>query len=272
MPLDIAKFITQFKETLQTYKGSVLFVRKHRLWEGFWKYGWVSRLLIIGGLFMGLKFFGIFFKWLNVFRTSETAEMMSVVSGMFTDIFEEGYADLFSGGTKYLMLILLEVIIFHVCRRTLEILRGTAEADLSFNAFIKAQVRMLKLGLFVWILEVVFGALIGIPLSIFGLGFIKPGFVFAAQCFFLGFAVIDNYNEQFDLEINESLKYTVQYTGVALAIGIVLYILMLIPIAGPIAGPLLATVTATLVMYKIAEIPKPKPKEAMATADPEETV
>lgn len=269
MQLDITKFIPQFKETLQTYKGSVLFVRKHRLWEGFWTYGWVSRLLVFAGLFMGLKFFGIFFKWLNVFRTAETTQMMTVVSGMFTDFFKEGYAELFSGETKYFMLILLEVIIFHVCRRTIEVLRGSTEADLSFNAFVKAQVRMFKIGLIAWILETIVAALIGVSLGIFGMGFLKPGIVFAAQCFFLGFAVIDNYNEQFELEIKESLKYTLQYTGVALAIGVVLYILMLIPIVGPIAGPILAAVTATLVMFRISDVHE---KGRAVVAEPGETV
>lgn len=258
-----AELIPQFVHTLRSHITAVRFTRKHKLWEGFWRYGWVSKMLILIALFIGLKFFGIFMKWINQFREADSEEMMVVVSGMFTDFYNSGYAELFSGGTKYFMLILLEVIIFHMCRRTLEILNGKYEAALGFNDFIKAQIRMLKVGLYSWVLEIVVAALAGVGLGIFGISFLEDGIVFIAQCYFLGWAVVDNYNEQFGLTINESLKYTSQYFGIALAVGAVLYIIMLIPIAGPIVGPIIAAVTATIVMYDLSDLHlRPKPEEA----------
>ena len=258
-----AELIPQFVHALGSHLRAVRFTRKHKLWQGFWRYGWVSKLLILGGLFMGLKFFSIFVEWIEQFREADSEKMMVVISGMFTDFFNSGYAELFSGGTKYLMLILLEVIIFHMCRRTLEILNGKYEAALGFNDFIKAQIRMFKVGIYSWILEIVVSALAGIGLGIFSIGFLENGVVFIAQCYFLGWAVVDNYNEQFGLTINESLKYTSQYFGIALAVGAVLYIIMLIPIVGPIAGPIIAAVTATIVMYELSDLHlRPKTEEA----------
>lgn len=259
--LNYKDLIPQFIQTLLSHQRAVRFTKKHKLWEGFWKYGWVSKLLLLVGLIIGLKFFGIFFQWFNKFREADTAHMMTVVSGMFTDFFTEGYGELFNGGTKYMMLVMLEVIIFHMCRRTLELLHGKYEAELGFKDFVNAQVRMLKVGLHSWILEIIFATIISFILGILGFKFLKDGFIFAAQCYFLGWAVVDNYNEQFNLTINESFKYTFQYAGVALAVGAVLYILMLIPIVGPIIGPIVAAVTATMVMYELSDLHLPTQPE-----------
>ncbi len=262
LKLKPAELIPQFVHTLRSHHRAVRFTRKHKLWEGFWKYGWVSKLLILAGIFIGLKFFSIFMKWINQFRATDADEMMFAISGMFTDMFNSGYAELFSGSTKYLMLVLLEVIIFHMCRKTLEILHGKYEAALGFKDFVKAQVRMLKVGLYSWILEIVISALVGVGLGIFSIGFLKDGMVFLAQCYFFGWVVVDNYNEQFGLSISDSLKYTLQYAGVALAVGAVLYVVMLIPVAGTILGPLMAAVTATMVMYELSDLHlRPEPAE-----------
>ena len=70
-------------------------------------------------------------------QTSEQGISFNILGDLIGDTLEEGY-DLFKmSGFKYAILILLEVVIFHFARKTLEILTGEkAEANLS--SFIKA--------------------------------------------------------------------------------------------------------------------------------------
>lgn len=85
--------------------------------------------------------------------------------------------------------------------------------------------------------------------------FMKPVLVFAVQCYYLGFTIVDNYNEQFGLSIKDSAKYTYQnHLGVALGVGLILNILLFIPVLGVVVGPLLSAVTATLVMYQLSDL------------------
>ena len=263
-------FVEHFKLTLRSHQRAFLFIKKHRLWDGFWKYGWVSRFLIFTSIVMGLKFLGVFVKWIGQASHTEGRQMMSVASGMFTDLYNESLGDLFSGNMHYFMLILLEVIIYHVIRRTLEMLFGDLP-DPNFKDFIRAQVRMLGVGFVSIVLGKVVTMVIGIPLGMMGIWhFSEPVVSKVVQFYFLGFAVVDNYNEQFHLKIKESLKYTWRYAGVALAIGVVLYVLMAIPIIGPIAGPILASVTATLVMYEVSDLHLHKREELDKLVDDED--
>jgi len=65
-----------------------------------------------------------------------TAGFTSALDGFFS----EGYDLFVLGGLKYVILILMEVIIFHFARRTLEVKTGET-IDTSLKVFIEAQVR-----------------------------------------------------------------------------------------------------------------------------------
>jgi uncharacterized protein YacL len=272
MLLKQRELVAQFLLTLRTHQRAFLFVKKHRLWDGFWKYGWVSRFLIFVGIIMGLKFLGIFVKWIGEASHTDSVHMMSVASGMFTDLYNESIGDLFNGNMHYFMLILLEVIIFHVIRRTLEVLFGDLP-DPTLKDFIRAQVRMFAVGIIGIVLGKIVTVLIGIPLGMMGIwSFSKPIVEKIVQFYFLGFAVVDNYNEQFHMKIKDSLKYSLRYGGVSLGVGIVLYVLMAIPVIGPIAGPILASVTATLVMFEVSDLHLHKREELNKLAGDEDEI
>ncbi|MBK8505119.1 MAG: hypothetical protein IPL46_24685 [Saprospiraceae bacterium] len=109
---------------------------------------------------------------------------------------------------------------------------------------------MIKVSIFTFAMELVASIAIKVVLSILGFDLIKGVLLFLTQCFFLGFVMIDNYNEIHHLEIKESYKHTLKYAGVAVGIGIVLYVLIIIPVIGPFAGPMIAAIAATLVMHE----------------------
>jgi hypothetical protein len=265
-------FVAQFLLTLRTHQRAVLFVKEHRLWVGFWNYGWVSRFLIFVAIIIGLKFFGIFAKWIGEASHTDSAHMMSVASGMFSDMYNQGFKEIFTGNMHFIMLILLEVLIFHIIRRTLEVLFG-ALPEPTLKDFIRAQMRMFVVSIIAIVLGKIAASLIGIPLNMIGIErFSEPVVEKIIEFYFLGFVVVDNYNEQFHLKIKESLKYTLRYSGVALAVGTVLYVLMVIPIIGPIIGPIVASVTATLVMYEVSDLHLHKREELNKLAGDEEEI
>ena len=128
-------YLIQFRDTMLTNSDAVIFIRKNKLWVGFWKYGWVAKALVILAVLLGLKVLSTFWGWWNTSEMDDAGGAAASVGHLFQNVAFEGYEFLFVGGMKYIMLILLEVIIFHMCRGTLEILTGKT-SDLSFNSFV----------------------------------------------------------------------------------------------------------------------------------------
>lgn len=252
--LDKVPFLNQFIDTIKGHWEATEFIIKYRPWSGFWNYGWVSSLLLSLAILSGFKFFNVFMNWFEQFKSHENTNSFVEMGLLFESMALESYNFLFSGSIKYIMLILLEVVIFHLCRRTMEIL-SKEESKPTFKEFLKAQIRMIKAVFRTYILEMIFTALIKFSFNMLdAYAFLEPAFIFTVQCYFLGFLVIDNYNEQFHLSIKDSAKYTKQFAGVAIAIGLVLNVFLLIPLIGPIVGPMIAAVTVTLIMYRISDL------------------
>ncbi|MCB0571318.1 MAG: hypothetical protein KDC66_16215 [Phaeodactylibacter sp.] len=244
----------QFRYTLFRLPEAYHFIREQKLWQGLGKYSWLTKVLMFLAVVLALKFFSIFFGWMQGFRPHSAGEAfngMGVLAGRF---FKEGFGFLWNGGTKYGIVILAEVLVYHFSRRALDIINGE-EASVKMNDFVHAQVRSLKVGLYAWAIEMVISIMLNVFFGIFAwVAWIKPALLFAAQCYLLGFAIVDNYNEQYGLTIKESLRYTLRYAGVAVGIGLPTYLLLLIPLVGPIAGTILTSVAATLVMFKLSDL------------------
>lgn len=252
----IKEYYEQFLYAVYTIPEAAILTRRKRLWEGFWRYGWVSRLLIILAIIAGVKFFDLLFDWFGQVDTSNPASVASSVGSFFTDVAAEELEFLFSGGLKYAMLALMEILIFHITRRTYQILSGK-DSDASFKAFLRAQVRMLKVTLRSYVLEMIIVALINAAISM--MNFLSPlGWIaiVGVQAYYMGFTIIDNYFEQFHMTIRESIRESRRYLGIVLALGLILQLFFIIPVLGTIVGPLLATVAATMIMFELGEAHK----------------
>ncbi len=244
----------QFRVTLQKHLEAVFFIREHRVWEGFWSYGWVIRMLIVIGILLSLKFLSIIFGWYSEADTSTASAALSSLGNLFSKIGSEGFNFVFAGGMKYVILILLEVVIFHVSRRTLTILLNE-DSKASLDAFIKAQIRMIKVSARSWVMEIIFTMIIKIAIGIVGfLGFLQPVLIFAVHCYYIGFAMLDNYHEQFGMSIKDSARYARNFVGVSLGVGLILQGLMLVPVVGTIVGPFVGAVAVTLAMYQLSDL------------------
>jgi hypothetical protein len=250
---NIKEFSEQFRYTLASFYESVILIRRHKLWSGFWKYGWVSRFLIFIAALIGLKMLGNLSALTDLFQVRSTSQALASMGNIMQQTAMDTYSLFTDNSMKYVMLILLEVLIFHACRQTLSIIGHDAESA-SFQNFLNAQVRMIKVGVFAWAM----GLILSIPVKVFfGLfsfmDFLEPIFIYLIHSFFLGFAIMDNFNEQFKLTIKESYRFSQTFLGVGLAIGIAVNALLQIPLLGVIVAPLLAAVTATLVLYAETE-------------------
>lgn len=249
------KFIETFLEhlhlTLRQHVLSVKFIVKYKIWEGFWEYGWVARLLVIIGIILGLKLVSLYFSVLAGVWEIDLFYSVSAVSSVVWDSLAQNFLD---GGYKYAVLILLEIVIFHVSRRTVSILTGVQEEP-SFENFVKAQIRMIKVSFRAWITEAVLVSIIGAVLSDFEVfNLLESVLVFCLSCYFIGLGVVDNYNEQFGLSIKESFQFTKKYIGVAFGAGLVLQLFFLVPVAGTVIGPFLSSVAVALAMFKLTDL------------------
>lgn len=253
----------QFLYVFHSIGGALRFTRKHRLWEGFLGYGWVSRLAMILAVLAGLQFLSVLTKYLKRIDVTDPISTMGVMGNFLQDVIKAEYNFLFAGGMKYLMLIFLEVLIFHITRRSLAIFKlKTGEPTL--KAFINAQVRMIQISIVCFFMESILsgvakGALQVTPIP----DFLIPALIFPIQCFFTGVPVVDNFYEQYNYSIKQSLKTIRPYAGVAIALGLILNILFLIPVLGSILGPFLAAITSVLVMYELSELGKRKDQGAL---------
>lgn len=245
-------FAADFRFGIEKCKNAIDFIKEHRLWMGFWKFNWVFRLLVVAGLIAGWKLFNIFQHWFSAVGSSNPIEFTMNLGTLFSGVFSEGYSFFFLGGFKYIVLILVEIIVFHFVRRTQEILTGDLQ-DFTPNTFIRAEIRMIKIVARNFVIESILMFLVGTALSAFGLGWLKAPFFLLIQAYFLGFAVLDNYFELYGMTIKQSAKLTAFYPGLSVAVGLVTYSLLLIPLLGAFLAPFLVGVAAPLAMHEIRE-------------------
>lgn len=250
----IGTYVSQFLQTLVAIPEAIEFSRKNKLWVGFWKYGWVAKLLIGLGILVGIQFVSCVWENLEQWSSDQDHNAVMKFGTLTSNVLEESYNFLFTGGLKYVMLLLMEVVIFHMCRRTLEILTGET-GELTVKTFVKAQIRMIKIAAVCFGLEIACGVCIKIAFNLVpAFDFLEPTVKLLVHTYFIGFLILDNYHEQFDLKIKASVKYGYGFIGVGLACGLLLNAAMLVPIAGPILGPMLAAIVVTLVMFRLSDL------------------
>ena len=256
LPRTFSEYFTQFRHTMEIYPRTWKFFKKYRLWEGDWDYRWLSRLLALIAIVIGLKMLSIFSNWWSNAHFNSISETVSQMGALAGDIFQNGYSLIYASGLKYVMFMLLYVATAHFCVRTLAILSGREPEVVTFQTALKDQIRAFKVYIRCWIMELIISS---IMLSIFfgifkSIAFLETPAVFLVSCYFVGFAVVDGYNDIFGLSIKESMKYTRNYIGIALATGLVAQLLMTVPVFGPILMPVVSGIATTIAMYELADL------------------
>lgn len=245
-----AQTIYEFLSPFLSMSESMDFLKEHKIWRGLRSYGFLSVLLIILGVAFGIVLVYFLIDAIRVVddyahSDMDTASMLGSIGDRFNQSF-------LLGGSKYMILILMEIIIFHVIGKTLTILKGSPQ-DLSFKGFVRAQKRMIKVAIRSWALEILVIAVVSLGLRIVGLSSIKPLPVFMIQAYFLGFALIDNYFERMGLHIKASAALAFNHAGLTLGLGVILSFFLTIPIVGPIFGMMLVSVMACLICHEMEQ-------------------
>lgn len=234
--------LRRYVDALFQYPRSYYYIREHRLWDGFHRYPWVTILLALAGAYTALQLLGDLAQWFSTLTTPATTDPAD-----FTQQ-QKGLAR--ASGLKYLTLVLVEVIIFHSVNRAIQLQRGLPPEAPTFRQFLRAQYRMILVSLRSWLKEIIATAILSAVCGFLGLPLLKALLLFIVQAYYVGFAMLDNYNERLGLSLTQSAALTRRHADVALGVGTVVYFLLLIPLVGTLIGPLLGGVTATLVLHR----------------------
>lgn len=151
---------------------------------------------------------------------------------------------LFSGSLKFLLLIFLEVLIYHFAVKTNNILKKTNKI-LAFKEFSTAQIRMIKVMGRKWIAGLLMYIIISIACGITGTAYLKDTIMFLVYGYYMGFAFLDNYLEQFHFSIKKSATCIQSHFGAATVFGLFTSLVMNVPLIGPLVVPFLCAIAAT---------------------------
>lgn len=156
---------------------------------------------------------------------------------------------IFSGGFKYFVIILMNMLIGHFCGRIIGMMGGF-EKLITFKSYLKTQIRVLQLGLTNWIFEI----LAGVAVSIFCGLFFNDTFEMIGKkiihMFFLGYLFFDSYYDYFGLKTKESRNEILHHLLTVTVAGGVAWVVMSIPYIGPLMGPIICSVAVTIFLAR----------------------
>jgi len=252
--VDLTKGFAQIPEAFKVLISTPAFIKKHQLWKGFWEHSWVSVFsVIIAIAFTFILYNNIHDYFLpnngieiniptedidegiKAFEKAANDSMDGAKSGFETgkksltkvkESLEGEHKPLFSGSLKFLLLIFLNKV-------------------LKFKNFSKAQIRMTKVMVRKWIYGLIMFILVSILCGIVGKSYLRDFIMFSIYGYYMGFAFLDNYLEQFNFSIKESAKCVQSHFGAATVFGLFTSIVMNIPIIGPLTVPFLCAIAAT---------------------------
>lgn len=227
-------------------------MRNHRLWEGLREYGWVARSLVIIGVLLAMYMISEAMDWFGSHADAPLSAMMIGGDSLLLKWLEEAYESMSGGVLNWVVLVLLEVVIYHFMRRTIQIvLKKNMEKAHTFKPFLDAQIRMIQVSFYAVIVQ-------GILLNIFEAfndGWLYWIFSIFVQSTLLGFVIADNYNEQFELTITQSRRNLYRgYIGICFGLGLPLLLMMKVPVLGTLLGPLVTSVTAAIVLRERSDL------------------
>ena len=247
MPIpDTKNLLSQMMSAFQFLRQTPDFIIRRKLWKGYMDTGWIAKLVVLGAIMFSYFFItGI----IGLFTQPPQAEVTEQgTSVMMSKLNMLGDKLILSGSMKYLVLILMETMIFHFAVKTYEYLSGI-KRELTIKDFVHAEIRMIKVSIRSWFYELIISIVVMAILKLFGFKILSNISFFLIQSYFIGVAFIDNYNEQSGIKIKESFAIAYNHMGAAVLIGMVAYVLFLVPLIGIVITPFICAVATTFYMY-----------------------
>jgi len=243
----VLDFAYQVKNCINAMRDTIPFIQQHELWKGMRDHKFVAGILAIISLLFSVFVLGdIVSVFGDVIKGDVVQSGLSSNMGEVSDaVKKEGKDAFFSGGTRYLLIILLEVVIFHFAVKTLSILTQEKRSPV-FKDFLNAEFRMISVMFRNFLKGLVIHFFIYIAFSIFGIKDLTSVVMFFVYAYFIGFAFFDNYNEQFGKTIRESQGIIKQHRWASTTLGITVSGLIFVPFIGPVIAPILASIAAII--------------------------
>jgi len=244
---NLQEFIPQGLRIAFITRESYDFFRQHKLWAGIFRHKWIVLVtVVLSAFFTYFLFTELYELVFNLIQEDDQASD-AADSGIASKIAKLGTNIL--GGSKFLLLIVMEIVIFHFSVKTLEIL-NQEKYETTFGMFIKAELRMIKVMLRIAIKSFIIQILLNVVLSILGIDQLVPLLMFIVNSYFIGFAFFDNYNEQQQLNIKESDLCIRKHSGAATTLGIFASVGLLIPFFGALLVPIFGAITANIYGFR----------------------
>ncbi len=274
--INFKKGLTQIPDLLKALASTPHFIQKHQLWRGFFENGGVLFFSVIIAIAFSYILYGDIYDYffpseeivnieLSTEEINELDEELQELEKALDELPTEAQEDieeakqsiregkeqlqkkhkpLFSGSLKFLLLIFLEVLIFHFSVRTNNILKKEQNV-VAFKGFYNAQIRMIKVLFRKWLYSLLMYIFISIACGFLGISFLRDFIMFFVYSFYFGFAFLDNYLEQYHYTIEESARCVQRHFGAATTLGITSSLLVSIPIIGPLIIPFVCGIAAT---------------------------
>ena len=244
--------VHSFIYTLLAFPRAWRFMWHHRLWRGLRDYGWVARGLLIIAVLVGLYMISEAIDFYGAHSDDTVHALFMTPDSLFVRWVTDAYESFSDGGLKWVILVLLEVVIYHFMRRSIAIILGREVEDQhTFKPFLTAQWRMIIVSTIAFTLEsVITGVSEGLLPSVV-YGPVSLG----VSATFLGLVIADNYNEQFSLTVEQSFRHLFRnYIGICLGLGLPLFLMLQVPLLGAVIGPLVTSVTAAIVLRELSDL------------------
>jgi hypothetical protein len=270
--VELSKGFGQIKEAITILWSTPSFILKHKLWKGFLEYKWVLIFSVIIASFFSYTLCKDIYHYFTppivksidiptegldagiatIESISETSpeEAQAALDGAKDKLIDKKekltktHKPLFSGSLKFLLLIFLEVLIFYFAVRTNNIIKGE-KRTLTLKDFIKAQKRMILVMGRKWLFGLLMYIFVSIVCGILGADAFVKSIMFFIYGYYLGFAFLDNYLEQYKFSLKNSSKCIQRHFGASAVFGVFASVVMNVPLLGPLVVPFICGIAAT---------------------------
>lgn len=247
---NLSNFIGQAIRCVKIMGESYDFFKTNKLWEGIFRHKWILFLTIILSTLFTLALFSDLYDLIFSSPSIPDVIIEGGIDGQDSDVTKSRNKNTaIFGGSKFLLMILLEIVIFYFSVKTLEILNNE-EYKTSFGMFLAAEIRMIKVIVRGFIYALLVQIALSIVLSILDFDFLLPILMFIVHAYFIGYSFFDNYNEQQKLNIKESDLCIRHNSGAATALGIAASLGLLIPFVGALVVPVLGAISANIYGFR----------------------
>lgn len=251
--LNIKDFLPQAANCIEVMMSSYHFFINNRLWTGFFTHKWIAlATLVIAVLFSYWTVCDVASLLTSFGSGSEISEASLIGEGISSEDKQEYAQTALNGGSKYVLMVLLEIIIFHFSIRTIEILSGS-EMTAKFQQFWKAELRMIHVLFRGFVQALIAQVVVSVIFGVLGApDFAKQIVMFFVYAYFIGHAFFDNYNELHKVKISKSERITQAHFGATLTLGVVASTLLMVPIFGAIVAPIFGAISANIYGHQFA--------------------